>query len=227
MIQQKALYIFLAKRTVWFWFARKRNCFKPVSKPLNSENILEYCRKWSASRIILFLEFPWVLTHFDITITLSLEELASFAKMRLSLANNVDTGERSVRAKQSRKPVSAEYHVGGIYYKQAQPDRVGLLCATLSKECVRLKKMLSLGSGVSVEVVPLVVACLPLLLKNPENKLIFKGLEQSFFLEKTNDYLTKFVELPAFENFPLEHFVSDQLPLEKTPQTFRLLPEKR
>jgi hypothetical protein len=53
----------------------------------------------------------------------------------------VDTGERSVRAKQSRKPVSAEYHVGGIYYKQAQPDRVGLLCATLSKECVRLRKM--------------------------------------------------------------------------------------
>ena len=168
MIQQKTLYIFLAKRTVWFWFAGKRSCLKPVSKPLNSENILEHCRKWSSSRIILFLEFPWVLTHFDITITLSSEELASFAKMRLSLANKADTGERSVRAKQSRNPVSAENHVGGIYYKQAQPDRVGLLCATLSKECVRLKKMLSLVSGVSVEVVPLVVACLPLLLKNPK-----------------------------------------------------------
>ena len=174
----------------------------------------------------MFLEFPWVLTHFDITITLSSEELASFTKMSLSLANKTDTGERGVQAKQSRNSVSAENHVGGIYYKQAQPDRVGLLCATLSKECVRLKKMLSLESGVSVEAVPLVVACLPLLLKNPENKLIFKGLEQSFFLEKTNDYLTKFVELPAFENFPLEHFVSDQLPLEKTPQTFRLLPEE-
>ena len=174
----------------------------------------------------MFLEFPWVLTHFDITITLSSEELASFAKMRLILANKTDTGERGVQAKQFRNSVSAENHVGGIYYKQAQPDRVGLLYATLSKECVRLKKMLSLESGVSVEVVPLVVACLPLLLKNPENKLIFRGLEQSFFLEKTNDYLTKFVELPAFENFPLEHFVSDQLPLEKTPQTFRLLPEE-
>ena len=107
MIQQKALYIFLAKRTVWFWFAGKRNCFKPVSKPLNSENILEHYRKWSASRIILFLEFPWVLTYFDITITLSSEELASFTKMRLSLANKADTGERSVRAKQSRNPVNA------------------------------------------------------------------------------------------------------------------------
>ena len=96
MIQQKALYIFLAKRTVWFWFAGKRNCFKPVSKPLNSENILEQCRKWSASRIILFLEFPWVLTHFDITITLSSEELAAFTKMRLSLANKADTREKEV-----------------------------------------------------------------------------------------------------------------------------------
>ena len=107
MIQQKALYIFLAKRTVWFWSAGKRSCFKPVSKPLNSENILEHCRKWSASRIILFLEFPWVLTHFDITITLSSEELASFAKMRLSLANKADTGERGVQVKQSRNSVNA------------------------------------------------------------------------------------------------------------------------
>ena len=107
MIQQKTLYIFLAKRTVWFWFAGKRSCLKPVSKPLNSENILEHCRKWSSSRIILFLEFPWVLTHFDITITLSSEELASFAKMRLSLANKTDTGERGLQVKQSRNSVNA------------------------------------------------------------------------------------------------------------------------
>ena len=108
MIQQKMLYIFLAKRTVWFWFAGKRSCLKPVSKPLNSENILEHCRKLSSSRIILFLEFPWVLTYFDITITLSSEELASFAKMRLSLANKMeDTGERGLQAKQSRNSVNA------------------------------------------------------------------------------------------------------------------------
>ena len=116
----------------------------------------------------MFLEFPWVLTDFDITITLSSEELVSFARMRLSLANKTDTGESGVPAKQSRNLVTAGNHVGGIYYKQAQPDRVGLLCATLSKECVRLKNMLSLESGVSVEAVPLVVACLPLLLKNPD-----------------------------------------------------------
>jgi len=95
----KTLCIFLEKRTVWFWFAGKRSCLKPVSKPLNSENIFEHCRKWSSSRIILFLEFPWVLTHFDITITLSSGELASFSKMRLSLANKKDTGERCVQAK--------------------------------------------------------------------------------------------------------------------------------
>jgi len=107
MIQQKTLYIFLAKRTVWFWFKGKRSCLKPISKPLNSENFLEHCRKWSSSRIILFLECPWVLTHFDITITLSSEELASFAKMRLSLVNKTDTGERGVQAKQSCYSVNA------------------------------------------------------------------------------------------------------------------------
>ena len=107
MIQQKTLYILLAKRTVWFWVAGKRSCLKPVSKPLNSENILEHCRKWSSSRIILFLEFPWVLTYFDITITLSSEELAFFTKMSLSLANKTDTGERGVQAKQSRNSVNA------------------------------------------------------------------------------------------------------------------------
>ena len=107
MIQQKTLYIFLAKRTVWFWFAGKRSCLKPVSKPFYLENILEQCRKWSSSRLILFLEFPWVLTHFDITITLSSEELASFAKMRLILANKTDTGEGGHQAKQSRNSVNA------------------------------------------------------------------------------------------------------------------------
>ena len=107
MIQQKTLYIFLAKWPVWFWFAGKRSCLKPVSKPLNSENILEQYRKRSSSRIILFLEFPWVLTYFDITITLSSEELASFTKMSLSLANKTDTGERGLQAKQSRNSVNA------------------------------------------------------------------------------------------------------------------------
>jgi len=43
----------------------------------------------------------------DITISLSSEELAFFAKMRLSSANKTDTGERSVQAKQSCKSVNA------------------------------------------------------------------------------------------------------------------------
>jgi len=57
----------------------------------------------------LFLEFPWVLTYFDITITLSSEELASFTKMSLSLANKTDTGERGLQAKQSRNSVNSDY----------------------------------------------------------------------------------------------------------------------
>ena len=48
-----------------------------------------------------------------------------------------------------------------------------------------------------------------------ENKLIFKPGAVVFSTDFTCQPLKIF----------LEHFVSDQLPLEKTPQTFRLLPE--
>ena len=43
---------------------------------------MELCREWNASRVVLFLEFPWVLTHFEVTITLSPDELVSYANMR-------------------------------------------------------------------------------------------------------------------------------------------------
>lgn len=83
MINSKTLFIFLAKQTIWFSFAGKRHCLKPTAKPLSPEKIMELCREWNASRVVLFLEFPWVLTHFEVTITLSPDELVSYAKMRL------------------------------------------------------------------------------------------------------------------------------------------------
>ena len=48
-----------------------------------------------------------LLTHFDITITLSSEEIASIAKMCLSLANKTDTAERGLQVKQSHNSVNA------------------------------------------------------------------------------------------------------------------------
>ena len=88
MIQQNKLYIFLSKRTVWFWFAGKRGCLKPASKPHHAERILELRRGWSASSVVLFLDFSWLLTHFIITIYLLPNEVSSSAKMRLWFPNN-------------------------------------------------------------------------------------------------------------------------------------------
>ena len=55
--------------------------------------------------------------------------------------------------------------------------------------------------------------------------MIFKGLEQSFYMEKTDSFLTKLVELPSFSNVSQELFVADQLPQNSKPQSFRLIPE--
>ena len=82
-----------------------------------------------------------------------------------------------------------EFSVGGIYFKQAQADSVGLLYATLSAENLSLKNMLKQELPSAVELVPLISACVPILLKYSVNSIIFKGLKQSFYIEKTDSFL--------------------------------------
>ena len=128
----------------------------------------------------LFIEFPWVLTNFETTITLSKEEIESYAKMHLAFQNVQESkAQNSMPAKQNNSCVT-DFHVGEIYFKQAQADRVGLLCATLSAESLSLKNMLKQELLSTVELVPLISACVPILLKSSANSMIFKVLEQSF-----------------------------------------------
>ena len=224
MFQLRTLYIFLSKQTVWFWFNGKTRCLESVAKPLSPKRILELCHEWNASKVVLFLEFPWVLTHFETTITLSPEELKSYAKMQLAFHDIPESElQNSTQAKQTNS-FSTELPVGGIYFKQAQTDRVGLLCATLSAESLSLKNLLKQEFTSTVELVPLISACVPILLNNSSNSIIFKGLEQSFYLEKTDSLLTKLIELPSFSNVSQELFVADQLAQKTKPQTFRLIP---
>ena len=224
MSQLRTLYIFLSKQTVWFWFDGKTRCLESVAKPLSPKRILELCHEWNASKVVLFLEFPWVLTHFETTITLSPEELKSYAKMQLAFHDIPESElQNSTQAKQTNS-FSTELPVGGIYFKQAQTDRVGLLCATLSAESLSLKNLLKQEFTSTVELVPLISACVPILLNNSSNSIIFKGLEQSFYLEKTDSLLTKLIELPSFSNVSQELFVADQLAQKTKPQSFRLIP---
>lgn len=225
MIQHKTLHIFLSKQTAWFWFAGKHHCLKPAPEPLDTELIIELCRELNPVRIVMFLEFPWVLTHFEITISLSQDELKSIAKSCLGFPDQ-ELGKKQKHPEQISRSTSEEIPVGGIFYKQAQKDRVGLLCATLSEESVRLKKLLKEDTSISVDEVPLIVACMPELLKSPEDTLVFKGVEQSFFVKKTAGILTKYVELPTLGNVTGEDFISDQLPIGPAPQTIRLLPNE-
>jgi hypothetical protein len=72
---------------------------------------------------------------------------------------------------------TTEFPVGGIYFKQAKADCVGLLCVTLSAESLSLKSMLKQELPSTVELVPLISAFVLILLKNSANSMIFKGLE--------------------------------------------------
>ena len=114
MSQFKTLYIFLSKQKVWFFFAGKTRCLETVAKPLSPKRILELCEKWNASKVVLFLEFPWVLTHFETTITLSKEEFESYAKMYLAFLNIQESKAQNFMQEKQNNSCTTEFPVGGI-----------------------------------------------------------------------------------------------------------------
>ena len=106
----------------------------------------------------MFLEFPWVITHFETTITLSKEEFESYTKMHLTFQNIPESKDQSSMPAKQNNSCTTEFPVGGIYFKQAQADRVGLLCVTLSVESLSLKNMLKQEVPSTVKLVPLISA---------------------------------------------------------------------
>ena len=109
--------------------------------------------------------------------------------MHLTFQNIPDSkAQNSMPAKQNNS-CTKEFPVGGIYFRQAQTDLIGLICATLSAESLSLKNILKQELPSTVEPVPLISACVSILLKNSANSIIFTGLEQSFSIEKTDSFL--------------------------------------
>ena len=84
--------------------------------------------------MIFFFRFTWFLTHFKTTITLSKEELESFAKMHLASQNMPESKSQSSMLAKQNNSRTTKFPLGVIYFKQVQADRVGLLCETLSAE---------------------------------------------------------------------------------------------
>ena len=116
-------------------------------------------------------------------------ELESYAKIHLAFQNIPESKDQSSMPAKQNNSYTMEFPVGGIYFKQAQADSVGLLYATLSAENLSLKNMLKQELPSAVELVPLISACVPIFLKYSVNSIIFKGLEQSFYIEKTDSFL--------------------------------------
>jgi len=84
--------------------------------------------------------------------------------------------QSSILAKQNNS-WATEFPVGEIYFKQAQDDRVSLLCETLTAESLSLKNMLKQKLPSTVEMVPLISYYVTILLKYSVNSIIFKCLE--------------------------------------------------
>ena len=112
MIHQKTLYIFLSKQTVWFWFEGKTRCLESVAKPLSLKRVIELCHEWNPLKVVLFLEFPWVLTHFETRIKLSPKELESYAKMQLAFKDFPESELQSSAEAKKTNSFSAEFPAG-------------------------------------------------------------------------------------------------------------------
>ena len=65
----------------------------------------------------------------------------------------------------------------------------------------------------------------PILLKISVNSMILRGMEQSFYMEKTDSLFTKLVGLVSFSNVSQEFFVTEQLRQNSKPQSYRVIPQ--
>ncbi len=211
----------LSEHTVWYSYAGQKRCLKPASKPLEIEKIVEQCKAWKASKVILLLEFPWILTHYELAIPLSAQEFKSYAQMRLGFPKVTESDQFS----QTEISPTSELPVGGQYFKQKKTGQIGSLSAMLSQNAIDLKAALKTELHVSVEIAPLINFCIPYLLKKSDKTFLFKGIEQSYFIKISENGLQTLVELPSMGNLAQKNFVKDQFALDDQMVTYRLFPK--
>ena len=71
----------------------------PASKPHHAERAVELRSVWSAPDVVLFLEFPFTLNHFEFTISLSPNELQSYSQKAFVVSRRSRKKSRKFSAK--------------------------------------------------------------------------------------------------------------------------------
>lgn len=182
MLNRKSVcYVFVGRYAIWVVF-RARVVHAEISpRALTVSHIIKKCSRWKCSKIVLFLEFPWVLLNVQVTIPLSRNDAFQYSR-------NVLGFHHSTADKFSK--------IGICFFELTEKNRKGLLSAALPPQTLKLIDGLKKNKRVKVEPVPLLCGYLPQLLKMASDVIFFRGIRQTVFLTKKKQLLEKITILP-------------------------------
>ncbi|MBF0289786.1 MAG: hypothetical protein HQM14_18385 [SAR324 cluster bacterium] len=144
-------------------------------------DIIETCSGWSFSKIVLFLEFPWVLLAFEPIISLSRTDISQYSRNILSFHNST---------------AASLQKIGACLFDLTEKNKKGLLCASLAPQSIKLIENLKKNKKIKIDSVPLLYACIPALLKEKSESILFHGINQAALVTKHSDTLQKIILLP-------------------------------
>ncbi|MGK5092656.1 hypothetical protein WDW89_11665 [Deltaproteobacteria bacterium TL4] len=194
--QKPPLYITLSQHTLWVGDSAKKRLRLNI-EALSNEQILQHCLQWESSHWTVLLEFPWTFYRFDNILTLSTEEATHFSHNHLEY--------NSFNSVEKRK-------VGFSFLEHSPSKKTKILCALLSTQAQQFVFELKKATKAQVEVLPLIYACLPGILNNAQDHLIFKGLEDLQLIKTQEKQILTLTPLPPLSQEIFPHFIKDHLP---------------
>ena len=160
-MRKSVCYIFLGRYEIWIVLRGQVVHAEVAPQALTFSDVIKQCSRWKCSKIVLFLEFPWVLLNVQVTIPLSRNDAFQFSR-------NVLGFHQSTADKFSK--------IGVCFFELAEKNKKGILSAALPPQTLKLIDGLQKNKRVKVEAVPLLCAYLPHLLKMPSDVIFFRGV---------------------------------------------------
>jgi len=191
------LYLILSHHKVWGCSGDQ--CFVKFSEEaLTSTVLLEFLKQQdhavnetlslSSRKLFLFLEFPWVLTHFEECVLLSTQEASHY------LCSHFET----LKPETSRSEGASSFsnNIAAAFFPANNLGKQGVLSVAPSSQLLELIKEIQKDWKLQVQWTPLLYLCLPEIIESSKSSVSFQGLEQEFFIQTENHCLTQIVEIP-------------------------------
>ncbi len=182
MLRRKSIcYILAGRQEVWLVFQGQVIQLEADAEIITPTAIVEKCSQWRCSKIVLFLEFPWIFLSFQAIIPLSRIDAIRYSRNIL--------GFHSTNPEKFSK-------IGICFFELPEKNKKGLLCASLPPQTIQLQEAFQKSQRVKVELVPLLYACIPELLRDQSQSILFHGMNQVALIEKQKNLLQKITLLP-------------------------------